>query len=174
MGRLPDHALSRAPQGQPAATAAWCSFDPALCTGCAICRFRCTARAIAFNSAARANSPGATIPASAPFAGAAWRAARPMRSARNAAMPACLLDHWRVEEVLHRRPQAARSSQPRRQRRLRSHSRSRIPVPEARNDRRTDSARYVREKLGIATHGRKGRRSLARPGALTVRELARR
>jgi formate hydrogenlyase subunit 6/NADH:ubiquinone oxidoreductase subunit I len=26
-------------------------FDPALCTGCAICRFRCTARAITFSSA---------------------------------------------------------------------------------------------------------------------------
>ena len=26
-------------------------FDPALCTGCAICRFRCTARAITFTSA---------------------------------------------------------------------------------------------------------------------------
>jgi formate hydrogenlyase subunit 6/NADH:ubiquinone oxidoreductase subunit I len=26
-------------------------FDPALCTGCAVCRFRCTARAIAFSSA---------------------------------------------------------------------------------------------------------------------------
>jgi formate hydrogenlyase subunit 6/NADH:ubiquinone oxidoreductase subunit I len=26
-------------------------FDPALCTGCAICRFRCTARAIEFKAA---------------------------------------------------------------------------------------------------------------------------
>lgn len=26
-------------------------FDPTLCTGCAICRFRCTARAITFTSA---------------------------------------------------------------------------------------------------------------------------
>jgi formate hydrogenlyase subunit 6 len=26
-------------------------FDPELCTGCAICRFRCTARAISFTSA---------------------------------------------------------------------------------------------------------------------------
>ena len=26
-------------------------FDPALCTGCAVCRFRCTARAITFTSA---------------------------------------------------------------------------------------------------------------------------
>jgi formate hydrogenlyase subunit 6/NADH:ubiquinone oxidoreductase subunit I len=26
-------------------------FDPALCTGCAVCRFRCTARAITFSSA---------------------------------------------------------------------------------------------------------------------------
>jgi len=28
-------------------------FDPARCTGCAMCRFRCTARAITFNAAGK-------------------------------------------------------------------------------------------------------------------------
>ena len=67
-------------------------------------------RAPSSSRPARASSPGATIPANAPSADAASRAARRMRSARTPSVRPIYTDHRRVEELLHRRPQAARQA----------------------------------------------------------------
>jgi len=51
-------------------------FDPELCTGCAICRFRCTARAIEFR-AGKGDFVWSYDPGHCTFAAAAWKAAKP-------------------------------------------------------------------------------------------------
>ena len=54
-------------------------FDPELCTGCAICKFRCTSRAINFK-AAKASSLGATTQANARSAAAVLRGMQGMHT----------------------------------------------------------------------------------------------
>ena len=49
MGRLPDCSFPRARRVSKGYRGL-VRFDPELCTGCAICRFRCTARAIEFRA----------------------------------------------------------------------------------------------------------------------------
>ena len=49
VGRFADHAFSPAPAGERRLRGL-VRFDPKLCTGCAVCKFRCTARAIEFKA----------------------------------------------------------------------------------------------------------------------------
>ena len=124
-------------------------FDPALCTGCAICKMRCTARAIEFQAPAKASSPGATIPGQCTFCGRCVEGCKDPCAQPGLGMPADLSDHRRVEELLHRCAQAARSK-PAAATPPAAESKAAIPPLEARTYERPIENILTMEKLGVA------------------------
>ena len=146
-------------------------FDPALCTGCAICRFRCTSRAIEFK-AGKGEFTWSYDPGQCTFCGRCVEGCKDHALSQESDMPAHLHHHRRTEEVLHRGPQAAASSQPRgcaRSRADRASLRSRLP--EAHNEHSLET--ISEETRHPASPGLKRAACTgSTPGDLNVRELA--
>lgn len=88
-------------------------FDPARCTGCAMCRFRCTARAITFQAAGK-QFTWAYNPAQCTFCGRCVDGCKDQALSQDANCPPVYLSpgSLKVSYTLDRKPPAAKAQQP--------------------------------------------------------------
>ena len=171
MGRLADHALSRAPQGEPSATAAWCASIPRSAPAAPSARFRCTARPSS-SRAGKGEFTWSYDPGQCTFCGRCVEGCKDHALSQDSSLPADLSDHRRVEEVLHRCPQAARAK-PAAAAPARRSCASGQPCHWRHNDAHMTLLETIPEKLGITEPWvEKGGVHWLAPGALNVRELA--
>ena len=134
-------------------------FDPELCTGCAICRFRCTARAIEFKPG-KGEFVWSYDPGQCTFCGRCVEGCKTPCPEPGRRLPAHLSERWRAEEDLHVAPQTACSQAGRAQRRSRPLAGANAQPRYWR--RAMTLLETISEKLGIAKSvGRKRRRALA-------------
>lgn len=86
-------------------------FDPSLCIGCAVCRFRCTARAITFSST-KIDFTWSYDPGQCTFCGRCVEGCKEHALTQEAACPPVYVSigALKVAYTLPRRPPAAKSS----------------------------------------------------------------
>ncbi len=84
-------------------------FDPELCTGCAICKFRCTARAIEFK-AGKGEFVWSYDPGQCTFCGRCIEGCKSHAIHQEDATPPIYLNIGELEKHLHRRPQNHRQA----------------------------------------------------------------